>query len=43
MRTSETRLTGQVKVLSHTLHRYLLPCPRADGEHDAAERRASRR
>ena len=25
-------LTGQVKVLSHTLHRYLLPCPRADAE-----------
>ena len=25
-------LSGQVKVLSHTLHRYLLPCQRTDGE-----------
>jgi PAS domain S-box-containing protein len=24
-------LTGQVKVLSHTLHRHVLPCQRADG------------
>jgi PAS domain S-box-containing protein len=24
-------LTGQAKVLSHTLHRYLLPCPQEDG------------
>jgi PAS domain S-box-containing protein len=24
-------LTGQVKVLSHTLHRHVLPCKRADG------------
>jgi PAS domain S-box-containing protein len=24
-------LEGQPKVLSHTLHRYLLPCPQADG------------
>jgi PAS domain S-box-containing protein len=24
-------LTGQVKVLSHTLHRHVLPCTRADG------------
>ena len=25
-------LTGQVSVLSHTLHRHLVPCPRLDGE-----------
>jgi PAS domain S-box-containing protein len=25
-------LTGLAKVLSHTLHRQLLPCPRPDGE-----------
>jgi PAS domain S-box-containing protein len=24
-------LTGQVKILSHTLHRHLIPCPRTDG------------
>ena len=27
----EDALTGQVKVLSHTLHRHVLPCPREDG------------
>ena len=26
-------LGGQVKVLSHTLHRYLVPCPRATGDY----------
>ena len=25
-------LSGQVKVLSHTLHQYLVPCPRSEGE-----------
>ena len=24
-------INGEVKVLSHTLHRHVLPCPRADG------------